>query len=106
MGLGLVTHPTHATYTSPSKSLTTEQGMLSYHQLGKGKQTIVLLGGRLGFSNWNLEPIQQLLAPHYRVLLMDMRGIGENKQPIEIRHLLDQTTLIESITEKTPLFHL
>lgn len=82
MGLGLVTQPTYAAYTSPSKALTTAQGQLSYHQLGKGKQTIVLVGGGPGFSSWNLEPIQKLLAPHYRVLLMDMRGIGENKQSV------------------------
>lgn len=71
-----------AAYTSASKSFGTEQGQLKYHQLGKGKQTIVLLGGGPGFSSWNLEPIQQMLAAHYRVLLMDMRGIGENKQSV------------------------
>lgn len=79
----LWSHISHAAYTSPSKSFTTEQGKLTYHQQGKGKQTILLLGGGPGFSSWNLEPIQQLLAPHYRVLLMDMRGIGENKQPFD-----------------------
>lgn len=72
----------HAAYTSANKTFSAEQGQLKYHQLGKGKQTIVLLGGGPGFSSWNLEPIQQMLAPHYRVLLMDMRGIGENKQPV------------------------
>lgn len=79
----LWSHIGHSAYTSPSKSFTTEQGKLSYHQQGKGKQTILLLGGGPGFSSWNLEPIQQLLAPHYRVLLMDMRGIGENKQAFD-----------------------
>lgn len=79
----LWSHIGHSAYTNPSKSFSTEQGKLSYHQQGKGKQTILLLGGGPGFSSWNLEPIQQWLAPHYRVLLMDMRGIGENKQAFD-----------------------
>jgi pimeloyl-ACP methyl ester carboxylesterase len=83
MGLWLAPYLAHSAYTSSSKPLTTEQGQLNYHQLGSGKQTVLLLGGGPGFSSWNLEPIQQILAPHYRVLLMDMRGIGENKQAVD-----------------------
>ena len=74
----------YANYTTPAQSFQSANQTLLYHPAGDGQHTILLLGGGPGFSSWNLSPIQQHLATDYRVLLMDMRGIGENKnQPVE-----------------------
>ncbi|SFR55627.1 alpha/beta fold hydrolase [Thiomicrospira sp. ALE5] len=57
----------------------TDDRPLQYQALGDGHHTILLLGGGPGFSSWNLTPIQEYLSQDFRVLLMDMRGIGSNK---------------------------
>lgn len=53
-----------------------------YHLLGANSEPlVVLLGGGPGFSSWNLEPVQQhIQRMGFQVLLMDMVGVGENKQ--------------------------
>jgi pimeloyl-ACP methyl ester carboxylesterase len=78
----LFTSDVLAAFSTPAKPFTTPDGKLSYHQMGNGSKTILLLGGGPGFSSWNLEPIQRMLSSGYRVLLLDMRGIGENKMSV------------------------
>ncbi len=39
---------------------------------------VYLIGGGPAFTTWNLQPIQERLAKHYRVCRWDMRGTGEN----------------------------
>lgn len=47
---------------------------------GQSKQLVILLGGGPGFSSWNLQPIQKAVAAWNKdVVLMDMIGIGENR---------------------------
>lgn len=65
-------------YPNPASSFISDDQRLSYHALGDGQHTVLILGGGPGFSSWNLTPLQQHLSQNYRVLLMDMRGIGEN----------------------------
>jgi len=81
----------HATYPKPPSSFVVDQQPLKYHGLGNGQHTVLILGGGPGFSSWNLTPIQQHLAQDYRVLLMDMRGIGENRDATyQLNQLLNQ----------------
>lgn len=64
---------------------------LTYQSQGQDQNVVLLLGGGPGFSSWNLTPIQQHLATNYRVLRMDMRGIGQNKQQEAVpRDLINQ----------------
>ncbi|WP_052501392.1 alpha/beta fold hydrolase [Thiomicrospira microaerophila] len=81
----------HAGYPQPASSFISDNQRLHYHVLGDGHHTVLILGGGPGFSSWNLTPIQQHLAQGYRVLLMDMRGIGENRHvAFEANQLLNQ----------------
>ncbi len=49
------------------------------------KQLVILLGGGPGFSSWNLQPIQQAISAWNKdVVLMDMIGIGENRELLNI----------------------
>ncbi|WFE68201.1 alpha/beta hydrolase [Thiomicrospira sp. R3] len=78
-------------YPNPAQTFSLQNQTLNYHPLGEGHHTVLLLGGGPGFSSWNLTPVQQHLAKNYRVLLMDMRGTGENRTPLEnLDRLLDQ----------------
>ena len=78
-------------YSSPTSSYISDNQRLSYHALGNGAHTVLILGGGPGFSSWNLTPLQQHLSQNYRVLLMDMRGIGENRDAnYQIDQLLAQ----------------
>lgn len=76
----------HANFAVPASYFNAEPGQLSYYAMGKGHHTVLLLGGGPGFSSWNLTPIQHHLSADYRVLLMDMRGIGSNKQHTNKQH--------------------
>lgn len=56
-----------------------------FHELPAdgNKPVVILLGGGPGFSSWNLEPIQmQINNWGYATYLMDMLGIGENRQAL------------------------
>lgn len=78
-------------YPNPASQFSSDQQRLKYHAQGDGQHTVLLLGGGPGFSSWNLTPLQTHLAKDYRVLLMDMRGIGENKTSLnQTEGLLDQ----------------
>ena len=96
LGLGLLTSPLIAAelpagllqqaqinpgFISEPRFFPTDDRRLQYQAIGTGQQTVLLLGGGPGFSSWNLTPIQQYLSADFRVLLMDMRGIGSNKHP-------------------------
>ena len=41
---------------------------------------VVLVHG-LGYARWGWEPVRDLLAQHFRLVLMDNRGIGESDVP-------------------------
>lgn len=68
-------------FISDARFFPTQDRRLQYQAIGTGQQTVLLLGGGPGFSSWNLTPIQHYLSADFRVLLMDMRGIGTNKHP-------------------------
>ncbi len=49
------------------------------HCEGAG-EPVYLIGGGPAFTTWNLAPVQQALAVHYRVCRWDMRGVGDNRE--------------------------
>ena len=49
------------------------------HCEGAG-EPVYLIGGGPAFTTWNLAPVQQALAAHYRVCRWDMRGVGDNRE--------------------------
>lgn len=71
--------PSERGFISDPRFFPTQDRRLQYQALGTGHQTVMLLGGGPGFSSWNLTPLQDYLSADFRVLLMDMRGIGSNK---------------------------
>lgn len=58
---------------SPSPALAD----IRIHCHGQGPP-VYLIGGGPAFTTWNLQPIQERLAAHYRVCRWDMRGVGDN----------------------------
>lgn len=70
-----------ANYSSSKTTLHQHNQAHYVHLLGPlHSPPVILLGGGPGFSSWNLEPIQKHISSlGYRVALMDMAGIGENK---------------------------
>lgn len=74
--------PGWADYSTPPRSLSLVDGPVKYHLMGERAAPVAfLLGGGPGFSSWNLEPVQRRLAEMgYRVVLMDMLGVGENER--------------------------
>jgi proline iminopeptidase len=74
----------YAEFSTPVKKFQSNSDDLTFHSIGAVDAPIaILLGGGPGFSSWNLEPIQKQLANNgWHVALMDMRGIGENKQAL------------------------
>lgn len=83
--------PVSAGFTSSAQTLllpdeanNAQTAQLFYHASEPNKASAalpvaILLGGGPGFTSWNLQPVQDLIAKQgYRTLLMDMRGIGEN----------------------------
>ena len=72
-------------YLSPGFSLllillfsaTSVMAQISVKCQGTG-QPVYLIGGGPAFTTWNLGPVQQKLAGHYRVCRWDMRGVGDN----------------------------
>ncbi|BBP47039.1 hypothetical protein THMIRHAS_24120 [Thiosulfatimonas sediminis] len=61
------------------------QQPFAYHLIRgqNGTTPVILLGGGPGFSSWNLQPIQQIIAGMaHDTYLMDMLGIGENRSAL------------------------
>lgn len=55
----------------------TSIAQISEKCLGTG-HPVYLIGGGPAFTTWNLAPVQEKLADHYRVCRWDMRGVGDN----------------------------
>lgn len=74
--------PAGADYSTPARSFLLDERPVQYHLMGEPTDPVaILLGGGPGFSSWNLEPVQRQLADSgYRVVLMDMLGVGENER--------------------------
>ena len=74
--------PAWADYSTPARSFLLDERPVQYHLMGEPTDPVaILLGGGPGFSSWNLEPVQRRLAGRgYRVVLMDMLGVGENER--------------------------
>ena len=79
----LVVVPARADYSTAARVVPLDGEPVRYHEMGAAEGPVVmLLGGGPGFSGWNLEPVQRRLADMgYRVVLMDMLGVGENERP-------------------------
>ncbi|KTG16489.1 MULTISPECIES: alpha/beta hydrolase [unclassified Guyparkeria] len=73
-----------ADYSTPARTFDLDDRPVQYHLMGEsGAPVAILLGGGPGFSSWNLEPVQRRLAEiGYRVVLMDMLGVGENERDV------------------------
>ena len=99
---GLISLPliSWAQFTTSPQSYDSQQSTLLYHQMGeKNAPHLLLLGGGPGFSSWNLEPIQQQFADlGWQVTLMDMRGIGENRDALSPQQN-SVTTWVEDIEQ-------
>lgn len=57
-----------------------------YEVVGQGDQTIVLANG-LGGRLYSWEPLIRALAPYYRIITWDYRGLFESQSPSRIRRL-------------------
>lgn len=71
-----------ADYSTPVRTVSLDGEAIRYHLMGTPEApAAILLSGGPGFSSWNLEPVQRRLAElGYRVVLMDMLGVGENER--------------------------
>ncbi|MCL7743348.1 alpha/beta hydrolase [Guyparkeria hydrothermalis] len=80
--VGGVVATAQADYSTPARTVSFEGETVRYHVMGEPDAPVaILLGGGPGFSSWNLEPVQRRLAAiGYRVVLMDMLGVGENER--------------------------
>ncbi len=65
-----------STFVLPASGATAQ---IDVKCLGTGPE-IYLIGGGPAFTTWNLQPIQQKLAEHYKVCRWDMRGVGDNAE--------------------------
>ncbi|MGV9738873.1 alpha/beta fold hydrolase [Nocardia farcinica] len=71
------THTEALTESGTSRSVTTQDWTLHYHEAGTGHPVILLHGSGPGATGWsNYEPNIAALAQHFRVLAVDMPGWG------------------------------
>lgn len=82
LAVDLVVATAQADYSTAARTLSLDGEPIRYHLMGAPEAPVaILLGGGPGFSSWNLEPVQRRLADiGYRVVLMDMLGVGENER--------------------------
>lgn len=52
---------------------------IAWEERGSGFPLVLVQG--LGYARWGWEPVADRLAEHYRVVLLDNRGIGESEAP-------------------------
>lgn len=52
---------------------------IAWEERGRGSPLLLVQG--LGYARWGWEPIADLLAERFRVVLLDNRGIGESEAP-------------------------
>lgn len=70
------------TYEATSKTLTTAEGDLHYHEAGSGPPLLLLHGSGPGVSGWaNFRGNFPAFAAEYRTLILDMPGFGKSYAP-------------------------
>lgn len=70
------------TFESTSKTLTTPNGDLHYHEAGEGPPVLLLHGSGPGVSGWaNFRGNLPAFARHFRTLVLDMPGFGKSYSP-------------------------
>jgi pimeloyl-ACP methyl ester carboxylesterase len=74
---------TDLTAESTSRTLTTDDGELHYHEAGEGPPLLLLHGSGPGVSGWaNFAGNLPLFAQHFRTLVLDLPGFGRS-HPVE-----------------------
>jgi pimeloyl-ACP methyl ester carboxylesterase len=91
-----------AEFSVPAQSVDFEGQRVLFHLQGQPERgTVMVLGGGPGFSSWNLEPVQTIAARlGYRTVIMDMFGVGENKQALSGPVLPVWVSQIETVRER------
>lgn len=98
----LASLPVRADYSTPARTVMLDDVPVAYHVSGKpGAPVVILLGGGPGFSSWNLEPVQRRLAAQgFRVVLMDMLGVGENERVLPATPLATWVRQIDRVRDE------
>lgn len=67
------------TESGTSRTVKTDSGLIHYNQAGTGHPVIMLHGSGPGATGWsNFADTMASLAEHYRVLAVDMPGLGKS----------------------------
>ncbi|TVZ02191.1 alpha/beta fold hydrolase [Trebonia kvetii] len=65
------------THDSTARELTTDQGVLRYHEAGEGPPLLLLHGSGPGVTGWrNFRGNLPVLAEHFRCLILEFPGFG------------------------------
>jgi pimeloyl-ACP methyl ester carboxylesterase len=68
---------TELTYDSTARELTTDQGVLRYHEAGEGPPLLLLHGSGPGVTGWrNFRGNLAVLAERFRCLILEFPGFG------------------------------
>ncbi|MCS7247865.1 MAG: alpha/beta hydrolase [Anaerolineales bacterium] len=79
-------------------SITTDQGILHYEVLGRGKP-VILLHGWLG--SWGLwQETMAFLSRYYRTYAMDFWGFGESEKRRSSYHVNDFVSMVDQFMEQ------
>jgi 2-hydroxy-6-oxo-6-(2'-aminophenyl)hexa-2,4-dienoate hydrolase len=71
-----------------------------YLEAGQGKPIILLHGGGAGADAWgNWQGCISLLAPHFRVLAMDMVGFGKTEKPDPSTFVYSQNARVKHLAD-------
>jgi 2-hydroxy-6-oxonona-2,4-dienedioate hydrolase len=69
--------PIELTHDSTARELTTDQGILRYHEAGEGPPLLLLHGSGPGVTGWrNFRGNLPVLAEHFRCLILEFPGFG------------------------------
>lgn len=86
-----------ATLRAGSVFWTYKGAKISYRDQGRGPKTLILLHG-FGASAYSWHKITEPLARDYRVLTVDMRGMGLSDRPRDDHYsLTDQAAMVEAL---------
>lgn len=87
--------------TDASKSLTLDGIRLHYHEVGAGAPVLLLHGWGSSLNSFNY--LEKHLAPHFRVLSLDLPGFGASEPPLTAWSLADYVELVKAFMNKLDL---